>query len=697
MRWLAVLVFVAWTATSAVGGHAAIAATPAANEASEHAARKGVADLRGTAAADGKQFIPLAGEWEIYWMQLLTPDVWKEERAGSAAGAPQYIEVPSSWNGSDSGGSGEIKYGYATYRLVLRVPPDDVGKQKTILLRSANSASRIWIDGREQSGLGTIGTSLAEERPQSHMNLFFFQPASETVELVVQVSNFSFREGGLNREAVYGDIGAMIPYLLKELLYDMFIIGGFLLVGLYHLIVFAMRRTRREDASVLLVGLLSLAVALRTLFINGYLSTVLLGLDDWEMLVKLEYAMELFGFAIVIFLMRVLYPGETHRRMVQFSVLVSAGLLLFVLLTPVRLFTETMLLQTVAKGVILLYFVGYVGVAAFLRRREGAFIHMIALTAIVAAVANDTLYYLRLADTAELLGYSVIPFLLAQAVIVSYRYSQLSRRNVMLAQQLGHINRTLEEQVEERTRKLQDANETRTKMLVNIAHDLGTPLVGIQTYLQLMASGKLPPNADRGEANRLLLDKTSYMKRLIDDLFELSKLESRELRIDFEETEAGTWLNAVFEKLAADAAGAGFTLQKGRFETAVCGREARIRIDQGRMMRALQNYLDNAVKFSRGFSTSLTLNAFVRAAERSGAEAEFVMELVDYGIGMTMDEQAHVFRRFYKRRERNEQGSGLGLAIVKEIVEQHRGEVGVRSEKGAGSTFALSIPAALDS
>src|SRR5690606_20889260 len=111
--------------------------------------------------------------------------------------------------------------------------------------------------------------------------------------------------------------GALIPYILKSLLYEIVIIGGFFLIGIYHFIIFAFRK---NDYSALYVGLIALAVSLRTLFMNTYLSSLLLKIDDWNLLVKLEYSSEIVGFLSLVFLMKHLYAAEVHRLMFQLSI-----------------------------------------------------------------------------------------------------------------------------------------------------------------------------------------------------------------------------------------------------------------------------------------------------------------------------------------------------------------------------------------
>ncbi|MCU6792869.1 ATP-binding protein [Paenibacillus sp. WQ 127069] len=678
------IIIIVWLVTMATLGIGIPVVSASDTEVMGSQPNKGVIEIQDTGSEE-LQAVPLHGEWEFYWNQRLEPKDFANH-----SWTPAYITVPSSWENDPSDEPAHSGHGFGTYRLILHVPASDLGRNKSLFIQSIGSAYRLWIDGEERPGLGIVGSSLEEEQPQSHINLVFFQPKREKLELIIQVSNYSFREGGINREIVYGDTDALIPRILKKLLYDIFIIGGFLMIGLYHLIVCGMRK---RDFSTLFVSLVSLAVSMRTLFINGYLSKELLGIESWEALTRLEYMSEIFGFIALVFLMKSLYPREVHKVMMRFAMILSVGLVLFILLTPARVYTESMLLQGALKGAVLLYFIIYVGIKAYLCKREGALIHLAALFLIVCALVNDTLYYLRMVNTVELLSYSIVPFIMAQAVIVSYRYIRLSRRNDTLLEELEAVNLSLEQKVAERTQSLQEANERRTKVLANIAHDLGTPLVGIQTCLQLMIKGKLSNNNNK--MTEQLLDKTIYMKRLVDDLFELSKLESHNMDFKFEKVDVRLWFEELFGKFEADLENEGMSLNKQIADSLVGTKSCFVRIDKYRMLQVLQNFMDNAVKFSKGISGVIDLRGSIRLSE-GGASYEFVLEVADYGKGIAKEDQAQVFNRFYRSRENNETGSGLGLAIVKEIVRQHQGEVGVRSGQDAGSVFYFILPAASD-
>lgn len=253
------------------------------------------------------------------------------------------------------------------------------------------------------------------------------------------------------------------------------------------------------------------------------------------------------------------------------------------------------------------------------------------------------------------------------------------------------MNDKLEERVQERTKELEAAKETleemqniRAKMLANIAHDLGSPIQGIQMYLQLIGKGTIETVDERilSELN----EKSIYINRLIHDLFELSKLELKKLPFYKEELSAKEFTEYIYRKFEHDLKHKNIDFRLGTLEPTINGQEGWIAIDRLRITQVLQNFIDNAVKFSKGISNTITFNCYCVNS------TTICFEIIDYGLGMEQDDVSQVFNRFYKKKELNDDGSGLGLTISKEIIEQHLGKVGVISKKGEGSTFYFYLP-----
>ncbi|MFA9560391.1 ATP-binding protein [Evansella sp. AB-rgal1] len=635
-----------------------------------------------------EQVTPLNGKWEFYWEQLLTPTDFPSIESHPNS-SHLYIHVPAAWKSQKIDGERLPSHGYGTYRLQLEIPQDHVGQNKALYIGHIGTAYRLWIDGQEMESRGIVGKNKDGETAELRANLVFFEPKEEIVEIIVQVSNFSFREGGILDSIKYADPSNIIPNKVKGLAKQLFIIGGFFFIGLYHLIIFGIRT---REKSILMIGFIGILGAIRMLFVNEYITYLVFPHIPWEVMVKIEYLAEYIGFLCFILLLKYIFPSEVKQKVVTITYVYTTFMTGYILLTPARIFTETMPIQISIMLVILAYFVFHVGIKAIVRKKEGALIYCISVLIIIIGTSNDVLNHIQLMNTFYVIEYCVLLFLLLQAVMVAYRYNLLFNKNEYLNEELTNVNDTLEEKVEERTKELNDKNmelenvqSSSRKMLSNIAHDLGTPIIAIQTHLQLMKRRKNVTSEH--EIIDQLLDKTNYINRLVVDLFELSKLQSNQLSFHKEKIKLKAFMDVAYQKLALNVTSNDRILQRGKLETTIDENEVFINIDQIRIMQVLSNYLENAMKFSSP-DKEIMINCYIVTNENR----DVCIEVVDKGIGIEEKDCAKVFQRYFKKGEENVKGSGLGLAICKEIIEQHGGKVGVRSEVGKGSTFYFLLP-----
>jgi two-component system phosphate regulon sensor histidine kinase PhoR len=220
----------------------------------------------------------------------------------------------------------------------------------------------------------------------------------------------------------------------------------------------------------------------------------------------------------------------------------------------------------------------------------------------------------------------------------------------------------------------------RRDFISNISHELRTPLAGIRAASETLQEGALDEPEPAREFLGHILRETDRMTQLVEELLELSRIESGAAPMHFAQLDAGRLVtDAVGRfKQQADRAGVRLTAESPSGVLSVIG-------DGERLERALSNLVANALKFTPA-EGSITVSA-------SGTEEEVVVSVRDTGIGIDAEQQPRVFERFYKAdRGRGGGGIGLGLAIVKHIVLAHEGNVTVESRAGRGSTFTMRLP-----
>jgi K+-sensing histidine kinase KdpD len=251
----------------------------------------------------------------------------------------------------------------------------------------------------------------------------------------------------------------------------------------------------------------------------------------------------------------------------------------------------------------------------------------------------------------------------------------------LLAQSVGAAlvrARTFEREKESR-RDAERLAHTREEVLGVVAHDLRNPLGVVGSAIQVLSELDLA----QPEREKLLASSSRavrQMNRLIGDLLDVMRLQTGHLSLELEDLPVTTALDE-----AADSVRHAATERHIAMDVQSPDVPLRVRADRGRISQVLNNLLGNAIKFTPPGGH------VVLRASRDHNDATF--EIADTGPGISRDDQAHLFDRFWQARRGDNRGVGLGLTIAKGIVEAHGGRIWVESEAGRGSRFRFTIPA----
>ncbi|MEZ5013495.1 MAG: ATP-binding protein [Chitinophagales bacterium] len=225
----------------------------------------------------------------------------------------------------------------------------------------------------------------------------------------------------------------------------------------------------------------------------------------------------------------------------------------------------------------------------------------------------------------------------------------------------------------------------RKEFLGNVSHELKTPIMSIQGYLEIL----LDNDTKDVYSNKMYLEKAlrnvDRMILMIDDLVNISKLESGEIELQYTRFDICALTKEVYESLEIQADQRQILLDIKED----CDHPFMVYADLKRIREVLVNLISNAIKYGR--ETGSVHAGFYRMGD------QVLIEIADNGIGIDKEDLNRVFERFYridKSRSRDMGGTGLGLSIVKHIVEAHGQTVHVRSTPGVGSTFGFTLSAA---
>ncbi len=222
----------------------------------------------------------------------------------------------------------------------------------------------------------------------------------------------------------------------------------------------------------------------------------------------------------------------------------------------------------------------------------------------------------------------------------------------------------------------------RREFVANVSHELRTPLTTMRSYLEALEDGAMEDENLGPRFLKVTQNETERMIRLVNDLLQLSKMDSNDLQLTFETTDIGELLRQIAERFEM------ITKDKNiEFSKEIPMHSVYVNMDKDKMTQVFDNIISNAVKYSPD-GGMITIQMITRSKAVD-------IEITDEGVGIPKENQAKIFDRFYrvdKARARNLGGTGLGLAIAKELVQSHGGYITVNSEWRKGTTISVTLP-----
>jgi two-component system phosphate regulon sensor histidine kinase PhoR len=232
--------------------------------------------------------------------------------------------------------------------------------------------------------------------------------------------------------------------------------------------------------------------------------------------------------------------------------------------------------------------------------------------------------------------------------------------------------------------ELRRLEQIRQDFVANVSHELRTPISSIKGYAETLLEGALKDKDNAKEFISIIYQDSNRLANLINDLLDLSKIESGKMKMNFVPLDVASVTKRAVTVIENQA-----KVKSISFKLNLAPELPKIRADETRFSQVMINLLDNAIKYTPE-NGSVTVTAKV-------VNNSLQVDIEDTGIGISEKDLPRIFERFYrvdKARSRELGGTGLGLSIVKHIVQAHSGQVWVKSELGLGSTFSFTIPLA---
>jgi signal transduction histidine kinase len=649
---------------------------------------EGVIDLSGhDFTRDGP--VELTGEFEFYWNQMLNP------AEGEVRGEMTYIDVPGSWYRLKKTHPEIERYGFATYRVVILLPPrvDDIALE----IKDVFSASGYFLNGKAIDYLGFPGVNKYQTVIKYNRPLVNGSVNSQTAELLIRVSNFDNRFSGIVGGITLGLPEQMQQRRDRELFRGHFLIGAFLIIGIYFLGLYLIRSEQYR----LYFSVLCLLMAIRVVMVLDLPVLENINLNGLTT-ARLDYLNLYFIVPFFTLMIRSIFPIEFPRWSYRAVLWISVVFIVLVIFSPISLFSYTLPWFFGFVVVVSVLFL-YVVVLAWIRGRSHAPAFTIGLLILLAGILNDLLDKIDLIHTPYLVQYTMFIYLLIYAYIFADKSNNLQKKAQKLAQEVSQVKNNLEDLVEERTTELQsmsrqlerqkkklestnydlvEAINARNRLFAIIGHDVRAPIGYIRQALEMLLENPDITPEEQKEMLKMMASSSAVTYNLLDNLLVWGRSQTGKLKA----TPVRFQLKALIDE-SLELVNIGLKEKKLKVEVYV-SEEHFLDADRDQLYIVIRNILSNAIKF-----TPQKGSIYISSKKQKG---EIILSIRDSGIGIPeairtklLESKSHVSTDGTS----GEKGSGLGLKICNEIVQTNGGWIKIESELGHGSTIMIGIPA----
>lgn len=609
--------------------------------------------------------IQLDGQWSFYWNKLLVPDDFINPILKPDS---EVIHLPSRWNdfqlqnGHRLGGQG-----FATFRLVVHLPTDK--QLKVIRLANILCSYRLWLNGELVATMGTVASKIETDCPRVAVEFVPLPHNTDTLDLVLQVSNHHFRDGGIMSPILLGLEQQILHHQAAQWGMSLFLAGSLIILGLYHFVLFWQRK---KDASPLFLGLYCLLWAGNNLTAatSGALIYQLLPSVPWSTLMRVDLLCYMMSMPVLIQLYFSLYPEERSTAVFRIALAVSLAFSAVVCFTPMSVFSNIVPwfhnVQVLFQAYT--FFVLYV---AFKRHRPGVAAVFVGTVIMTLAGINDMLHDIGVIHTAFILPVGILLFILSYAFVLSHTFSQAFSAVERLSEELSAKNIALSR-----------LDGIKDEFLANTSHELRTPLQGIIGIAEGLMEGAAGAPTRAMKTNlSLMVGSAGRLAHIVNDLLDFSRLKHHDLFLQKRPVDLRAISETVITLLTPTARGKSLTLVNDVRE-----KLEHAEGDEDRLQQILINLVGNAIKFTQEGRIT------VRAETRNTMIAVIVE---DTGIGIPEEQQETIFESFEQvdsSSARQFGGTGLGLSITKKLVELHGGTIHVEAGTPKGSRFIFTLP-----
>jgi diguanylate cyclase (GGDEF)-like protein len=421
-------------------------------------AKEGVLDL--SQCRLDQKVVNLDGQWEFYWKQLLEP----EDLNTTSIDNNGYIETPSSWNHHYINGEELPGEGYATYRLKLITGEQD---RLAIKIPRIFTAYKLWVNEELIASSGTVGQNRDTMTPQYLPQVACFDAQPGENQIVIQVSNFYHRSGGMLESLTLGNEKLILDLRYKNVAYELVLFGCLIIIGAYHLVLFFFRR---QNPSTLYFGLFCIFVGIRTLLVGERFFIYLFPGFNWEIAHKIQTLTFYLGVPLIVMFFKSIFPKDINHKICK--VIVVVGILFggLVLLTPAKIFTLFNPVYQLFCVAVIIYLT-YVFLRKLGRKEKYVGLVVAGGLALFITSLNDIVFasiwlndsgstLLRtIFKTDNLTSVGQLLFVFTISLVLAKQFAEALEKEKVMTLQLTELNLNLDQLVKKRTEALEESGK----------------------------------------------------------------------------------------------------------------------------------------------------------------------------------------------------------------------------------------------
>lgn len=609
-------------------------------------------------------FASLSGTWDFFYDELLSPEQVKSIKP------KDYIQVPGSWHSDKP----YPLLGKATYRCEVVITKES--HSLMLYISTINTSSKVWINGTLRSSSGLLGSGSKNNQAELTNNYIPLPDHKDTLDLVIQVANYSYFSSGLVSTPIIGKSSSLLKEKnLRNGVENVFA-GSLIAMFIYQSLLFFLYNRGKPN---LWLALICLVVAVRSMTLNGgsFLLPNLYPNVSFEVWKKLEFGGVYLAVALFPLYVHHLFENSSSKLVVRFFLVLSGLLVTSVLLTPQHVYGQLLDVCHVALILTFIYAVVTI-VKAWVKTKspDSKYIFF-------GVIASFPFILLEILKNTALVNFNIrFGYLveLGLLVFLIFQVYMLARHYANSYKSLEVINRELEAEIMERTHELVGSNKIKDRLLSIISHDVKSPLNNLRGLISLHYATTLTQQ-EFNQFIRQIDDNLSSTNSMVENILFWTARQRKGEKVKIENFDLKKLIDDNIEQAQNIAAVKSLSIHHN------LDQRHNLESDQGIINFVVRNLIANAIKFS--------YNGGEIEIEVKKDSKGTTLKIKDQGIGMSEDQVSKLFETDHATSTEGtaaEQGTGLGLNLAREYLQEIRGKLSVFSIERKGSSFEVILP-----